>query len=86
VTDVVRGVDLFAATDVHRVLQALLGLAVPRYHHHPLVVDAAGRRLAKRDGAVSLADMRAAGEDGVALAARVRGGGIWHVSEGRVGA
>ncbi len=75
VTDVVRGVDLFAATDVHRVLQALLGLPVPAYHHHPLVVDAAGRRLAKRDGALSLAEMRAAGEDGVALAARVRGGG-----------
>ena len=74
VTDVVRGVDLFAATDVHRVLQALLGLGVPAYHHHPLVVDAAGRRLAKRDGALSLAEMRAAGEDGVALAARVRGG------------
>jgi glutamyl-Q tRNA(Asp) synthetase len=75
VTDVVRGVDLFAATHVHRVLQALLGLAVPAYHHHPLVVDAAGRRLAKRDGALSLAEMRAAGEDGMALAARLRGGG-----------
>ncbi|RYY10051.1 MAG: tRNA glutamyl-Q(34) synthetase GluQRS [Alphaproteobacteria bacterium] len=75
VTDVVRGVDLFAATDVHRVLQALLGLAVPAYHHHPLVVDAAGRRLAKRDGALSLAEMRDGGEDGVALAARVRSGG-----------
>ncbi len=80
VTDVVRGVDLFAATDVHRVLQALLGLPVPTYHHHPLVVDAAGRRLAKRDGALSLAEMRAAGEDGVALAARVRGGVIAAVS------
>ncbi|MCK8457534.1 tRNA glutamyl-Q(34) synthetase GluQRS [Sphingomonas faeni] len=74
VTDVVRGVDLFAATDVHRLLQALLGLPVPSYHHHPLVVDAAGRRLAKRDGAVSLAEMRAGGEDGAALAARLRGG------------
>ncbi|MEG3168990.1 tRNA glutamyl-Q(34) synthetase GluQRS [Sphingomonas sp. LB3N6] len=74
VTDVVRGVDLFAATDVHRVLQALLGLPVPSYHHHPLVVDAAGRRLAKRDGALSLAEMRAAGEDGARLAARLRGG------------
>jgi len=74
VTDVVRGVDLFAATDVHRVLQALLGLPVPAYHHHPLVVDATGRRLAKRDGAVSLAEMRDGGEDGVALAARVRSG------------
>ena len=76
VTDVVRGMDLFAATDVHRVLQALLGAPVPRYHHHPLVVDAAGRRLAKRDGALSLAEMRAAGEDGVMLAARVRGNSV----------
>jgi glutamyl-Q tRNA(Asp) synthetase len=75
VTDVVRGVDLFAATHVHRVLQALLGLPVPAYHHHSLVVDATGRRLAKRDGALSLAEMRAAGEDGMALAARLRGGG-----------
>ncbi|BCA62651.1 tRNA synthetases class I (E and Q), catalytic domain [Sphingomonas sp. HMP9] len=75
VTDVVRGVDLFAATHVHRVLQALLGLPVPAYHHHPLVMDSAGRRLAKRDGARSLAEMRAAGEDGAALAARVRAGG-----------
>jgi len=75
VTDVVRGVDLFAATHVHRVLQALLGLPVPAYHHHSLVVDATGRRLAKRDGALSLAEMRAAGEDGLALAARLRGGG-----------
>jgi glutamyl-Q tRNA(Asp) synthetase len=74
VTNVVRGVDLFAATDVHRVLQALLGLPVPSYHHHPLVVDAAGRRLAKRDGALSLAEIRAGGEDGATLAARLRGG------------
>jgi len=72
VTDVVRGVDLFAATHVHRVLQALLGLRVPAYHHHPLVVDADGRRLAKRDGAKSLAEMRGAGADGLALAARLR--------------
>ncbi len=86
VTDVVRGVDLFAATDVHRVLQALLGLPVPRYHHHPLVVDAAGRRLAKRDGALSLAEMRAAGEDGVALAARLRSGVVRSASEGQVNA
>ncbi|MGU3389851.1 tRNA glutamyl-Q(34) synthetase GluQRS [Sphingomonas sp. M1A8_2b] len=73
VTDVVRGEDLFAATHVHRVLQALLGLPVPAYHHHPLVLDASGRRLAKRDGAKSLAEMRVGGEDGVALAARLRG-------------
>jgi glutamyl-Q tRNA(Asp) synthetase len=72
VTDVVRGIDLFAATHVHRLLQALLGLPTTRYHHHPLLTDAVGRRLAKRDGAPSLADLRAAGEDGLAVAERLR--------------
>ncbi|MEM8825971.1 MAG: tRNA glutamyl-Q(34) synthetase GluQRS, partial [Pseudomonadota bacterium] len=60
VTDVVRGVDLLDATHLHRVLQALLGLPVPRYHHHPLILDNEGRRLAKRDGVQSLAELRAA--------------------------
>jgi glutamyl-Q tRNA(Asp) synthetase len=72
VTDVVRGVDLFEATHVHRLLQALLGLAPPLYHHHPLLTGADGRRLAKRDGAPSLAAMRAGGEDAAALVARLR--------------
>ncbi len=63
VTDVVRGEDLFAATHVHRLLQALLGLPTPRYHHHPLIRDAAGRRLAKRDRAATLAELRAGGAD-----------------------
>jgi len=63
VTDVVRGEDLFAATHVHRLLQALLELPVPRYHHHALIRDASGRRLAKRDGAATLAEMRASGAD-----------------------
>ncbi|WP_380784965.1 tRNA glutamyl-Q(34) synthetase GluQRS [Sphingomonas sp. R86521] len=72
VTDVVRGVDLFEATHVHRVLQALLGLPVPAYRHHPLVVDADGRRLAKRDGAPTLEARRLAGEDGAGLAERLR--------------
>jgi len=48
---VTRGADLFAATHIHRPLQALLNLPAPRYRHHPLVTDATGRRLAKRDGA-----------------------------------
>lgn len=69
VTDVVRGRDLFAATDVHRLLQELLGLPVPRYHHHALLADESGRRLAKRNGAPSIADMRAAGADPARLAA-----------------
>lgn len=61
VTRVTRGVDLFEATHVHRLLQALLGLPVPEWDHHPLLTDAAGRRYAKRDRAVTLAAMRAAG-------------------------
>ena len=69
VTDIVRGRDLFAATDIHRLLQELLGLPVPRYHHHALLADESGRRLAKRNGARSIADMRAAGADPARLAA-----------------
>ena len=72
VTDVVRGRDLLRATDVHRLLQALLGLPTPTYLHHPLLVGADGERLAKRNGAPALADLRAAGEDGAALAAALR--------------
>jgi glutamyl-Q tRNA(Asp) synthetase len=67
VTDVVRGRDLFEATHVHRLLQALLDLPVPAYHHHDLLADAWGRRLAKRHGAPTLADLRAAGADPQAL-------------------
>lgn len=61
VTLVTRGVDLFAATHVHRVLQALLDLPTPAYRHHPLLTDAAGRRLAKRDRALTVRAMREAG-------------------------
>lgn len=74
VTHVIRGADLFAATHVHRLLQALLGLPTPVYHHHPLLTDAGGKRLAKRDGAPTLAARRLAGEDGRTLAARLRTG------------
>ena len=72
VTHVIRGRDLFAATHVHRLLQALLGLPTPRYCHHPLLTGPDGRRLAKRDGAPSLAARRLAGEDGRALADALR--------------
>lgn len=72
VTDVVRGLDLFAATHVHRVLQALLDLPTPAYHHHPLLTGPDGERLAKRHGAPALAELRARGEDGPALADRLR--------------
>jgi glutamyl-Q tRNA(Asp) synthetase len=76
VTDIVRGRDLFAATDVHCLLQALLGLPVPHYHHHHLLADREGRRLAKRAGAPTLAELRAGGADPVALAAALRQGEI----------
>ncbi len=58
---VTRGADLFAATHVHRLLQALLDLPVPLYHHHRIVTDAGGLRLAKRDRAMTLAALRQAG-------------------------
>lgn len=74
VTDVVRGRDLFAATHVHRLLQALLGLPTPFYHHHPLLVGSDGERLAKRHGAPTLESMRVAGVDGRALAGELRAG------------
>jgi glutamyl-Q tRNA(Asp) synthetase len=61
VTLVTRGTDLFAATHVHRLLQALLDLPTPRYRHHPLLTDASGRRLAKRDRALTVRAMREAG-------------------------
>jgi glutamyl-Q tRNA(Asp) synthetase len=74
VTDVARGRDLFAATHIHRLLQALLGLPTPLYHHHALLTGPDGRRLAKRDGAPSLAELRRAGADPVALLADLRPG------------
>ncbi|KQN20605.1 glutamyl-Q tRNA(Asp) synthetase [Sphingomonas sp. Leaf33] len=67
VTDIVRGIDLFDSTHVHRLLQALLDLPTPAYHHHPLLTDAAGERLAKRTGAPTLAALRDGGTDGPAL-------------------
>lgn len=72
VTLVTRGRDLFAATHVHRLLQALLDLPVPVWHHHPLLLDPDGRKLAKRRNSPSLADRRKAGDDGFALAADLR--------------
>ncbi|MBX7481506.1 tRNA glutamyl-Q(34) synthetase GluQRS [Qipengyuania qiaonensis] len=74
VTLVTRGADLLPATDIHRLLQALLGLPVPRWHHHGLLLDGSGQKLAKRRGSPSLADRREAGEDGRALAAQLRAG------------
>jgi glutamyl-Q tRNA(Asp) synthetase len=61
VTHVVRGHDLFWSTSVHRVLQALLGLPPPAYHHHRLILDADGRKLSKSTRATALRALRAAG-------------------------
>jgi glutamyl-Q tRNA(Asp) synthetase len=61
VTDVVRGRDLFHATAVHRLLQTLLGLPAPRYHHHRLVLDDAGGKLSKSTQATALRELRARG-------------------------
>ena len=61
VTLVTRARDLRPATHLHRLLQALMGWQAPNYQHHDLLTDAAGRRLAKRDRAATLRDLRAAG-------------------------
>ena len=61
VTLVTRGEDLFHATHVHRLLQALLGYDVPDYHHHGLLTDESGRRFAKRDRSLTLRALREAG-------------------------
>lgn len=61
VTHVTRGRDLYAATDLHRLLQVLLGLPEPAYHHHRLLADAEGRKLSKTAGDTGLAELRAGG-------------------------
>ncbi len=62
ITLVTRGEDLFAATHVHRLIQALLGLDTPEYRHHRLLTDENGKRFAKRDKAQTLAELRNQGE------------------------
>ncbi|RGP41616.1 Glutamate--tRNA ligase [Altererythrobacter insulae] len=76
VTLVTRGSDLVAATHIHRVLQELLELPVPQWHHHQLLLDETGDKLAKRRGSPSLADRRKSGEDGRALAEKLRNGNL----------
>lgn len=61
VTDVIRGADLAAATSVHRLLQALIGLPTPRYAHHRLIADSTGAKLAKSSGSTGLAELRSDG-------------------------
>jgi glutamyl-Q tRNA(Asp) synthetase len=71
VTQVVRGHDLFAATAIHRVLQGLLGLPEPGYHHHRLILDETGRKLAKSIASTSLRSLRAKGETPRGIRSRV---------------
>jgi glutamyl-Q tRNA(Asp) synthetase len=61
VTDVVRGQDLFWSTSIHRLVQTLLGLPEPTYHHHKLILDAEGQKLSKSTQATGLRELRAAG-------------------------
>jgi glutamyl-Q tRNA(Asp) synthetase len=61
VTEAVRGADLIEATVIHRLLQALLDLPTPLYHHHELIRDADGKRLAKRTDAKAISKFRAEG-------------------------
>ena len=61
VTHIIRGEDLFEATPIHRLLQALLELPVPAWHHHPLIRDEEGKRLAKRDDSRAIRTYREAG-------------------------
>jgi glutamyl-Q tRNA(Asp) synthetase len=74
VTDVVRGRDLFDSTHVHRLIQNILDIRPPAYHHHQLVVDTVGIRLAKRRNAPTLAAMRTDGADPAVIVASLRAG------------
>ena len=71
VTLVTRGDDLVESTHLHRLLQALFALPVPDYCHHALVVDQAGKRLAKRDSAHSLESMRQIHDDPSSIFAKM---------------
>jgi glutamyl-Q tRNA(Asp) synthetase len=61
VTDIVRGQDLFWSTSIHRLLQALLGLPEPNYHHHKLILDEGGQKLSKSSNSTGLRELRVAG-------------------------
>jgi glutamyl-Q tRNA(Asp) synthetase len=74
ISHVVRGLDLFAYTAVHRLLQALLGLPEPVYWHHPLLLDEKGEKLAKSRLSKPLAELRAEGISGIALIEQLRQG------------
>ena len=72
ITVVTRGADLFASTHVHVLLGRLLQLCAHSYHHHGLLVEAGGKKLAKRRGSAALSDLRRAGADGLMLANSLR--------------
>lgn len=74
VTRITRGMDLFEATHLHRLLQALLDLPTPEYHHHSLIVDSDGRRLAKRDNAPTIRSLREQGVSRDELVDKLRSG------------
>ncbi len=84
ITHVTRGEDLFEATHIHRTLQALLHLPTPLYHHHGLLCDESGKRLAKRDGARSIASLREQGMSAEqivsSLQTALKNGGIWRAA------
>ena len=71
VTVVTRALDLKPATALHRLIQSLMGWPAPRYAHHRLLTDAAGRRLAKRDRAATLRELRARGDSAAEVRAMV---------------
>ncbi len=71
VTLVTRGADLFEATHIQRLLQVLLGLPAPDYHHHRLITDDSGKRLATRDKALSLRSLRAEGATPLSIRQRL---------------
>jgi glutamyl-Q tRNA(Asp) synthetase len=75
VTDVVRGRDLFPSTSLHRLLQTLLDLPAPRYHHHRLILDADGAKLSKSAKSTSLAALRAEGFSAAEVRASLKGVG-----------
>lgn len=72
ITDIVRGEDLYESTHIHRLLQELLDWPVPQYHHHKLLMDADGKRFAKRDQAQTLRSLRAEFLSSENILARVR--------------
>jgi glutamyl-Q tRNA(Asp) synthetase len=71
-SDIVRGRDLFCSTSIHRLLQALLGLPEPSYHHHKLILDADGNKLSKSTQAKSLRELRAEGMSATDIRRMVR--------------